>query len=639
VRQNCAPRSPRVNDIRHRAVTGRLLSSSDVTEHGEVAVPGATHGGLRVYRGVRVLGMHRSGTSQVAGAFASAGYFAGVDEQLMSGDRWNPPGYFENTAIVAANDAMLASLGATWWRPPAPDDVRTAVPRLAESCADVFAGAVATAGDRPLVLKDPRIGLLMPVWDEVCGPEWLDVLVVRHPLAVARSLSARDGMTIQSALALWEVYLTSIVRSLVGREVVILRFGRDGCKPTDVDELSDFFHRRGLPMPNLSAHVSDLVHFDGDDDELDQYATVNQRRLWAMLDPSVGVHEAFRAPEWATVDPATSRDLVNRSSREPVDVRRELTWLRQENEQLQRSIEAVLNSTSWRVTLPLRWLFGMRKHSELATTARRYWGGRTSVTGAHVHSGALPAEWRSRGAGDTTVCAVVHAYYADLLGEIVDRLLLCERLTDVVVTHPLHVPESDLAGPLELLRDAGVTVHAVRVENLGRDVWPFLQVLDIMLATRCHAFVKVHTKKTPHAGEGYGEQWRRELLEGLLPGHASVESIVSFIVNAPVPGFVAPAPRVVRASHRDKSRKYLRRLCRKAGIRSRFPILFPAGTMYWCARNWLEFLRDLQLRRDDFEPEPLALDGTMAHAIERLIGSFCTDRNAHIWQTRFLPGD
>lgn len=582
-----------------------------------------------------MLGMHRSGTSVVAGAFCAVGYYAGEDTELMPGDRWNPQGYFENTTVVALNDELLAALGARWALPPVPADLEGVLPDLRRRCSAALDRLVGCAGARPVVLKDPRMGLLMPAWNGACGPDMVDVLVLRHPLAVARSLAERDGLTIPTALALWEVYLVSILRNLDGRPVAVLAFDGTGCGTPDPTGLDRFFTSRGLRAPNLAVHSAADVHFGADDEEFAHYATVDQQRLWEVLSALVGVHDEFLAPRAASRYPGESHDLVRQSARQTGNTAREVAWLRQEHEQLQRSIEAVLHSTSWRVTLPLRWLFGMRRRSEVDTTSRRYWSRRASVPGAQVHSGALPVEWAARGAGDTTVCAVVHAYYPDLLSEIVERLLICGRLTDVVVTHPLHVAESELSGPLAALRAAGITVRVVRTENRGRDVWPFLQVLDIMLATECHAFVKVHTKKTLHAAEGYGEQWRRELLEGLLPDRESVESIVTFIANAPVPGFVAPVPRVVRATGRDRSRRHLRRLRKQGGLRRHFPTLFPAGTMYWCARNWLEFLRALDLQREDFEPEPLAVDGTMAHAVERLIGNFCADRRAHIWQTRF----
>ena len=177
-----------------------------------------------------------------------------------------------------------------------------------------------------------------------------------------------------------------------------------------------------------------------------------------------------------------------------------------------------------------------------------------------LHTGELPDEYGRRGAGDTAVCAVVHAYYPDLLPEIVDRLVRCKRLTHAVVTHPLHVPSDALDEQLERLRHRGVNVQLRRLENRGRDVLPMLQVLDLLLATDCNAFVKVHTKKSLQSADGYGERWRRELLDGLLPGEIGNEKIVAFLANAPEVGFIAPAKWVVQTRERDLVAKRLSRI-------------------------------------------------------------------------------
>jgi len=338
----------------------------------------------------------------------------------------------------------------------------------------------------------------------------------------------------------------------------------------------------------------------------------------------------IRVDEWGLIASQSVRG-------EDADRARELRWLREENDRLRENLDAVLNSTSWRITAPVRRLVGLRQRNEVQGLVQRNRSAVGAGEGARLHAGSLPDGWLGRGAGDTTVCAVVHVFYPELLPEIVERLLLCRRLTDVIITHPLHISESDLVGSLTSLRAMGVRVRCVRVENLGRDVWPLVQVIDHLLATSCHAFVKVHTKRTPHVPAEYGDRWRTELLEGLLPGPDGIEEIVTFLANAPVPGYVAPARWIARTAHRERTRRHLRQLCERGGIRCPYPVWFPAGTMYWCGRNWLEFLRALELGRNDFEPEPLPPDGTMAHAVERLIGCFSSDRRADVWQTRFGP--
>ncbi|HBF30127.1 hypothetical protein [Rhizobium sp.] len=62
---------------------------------------------------VVVLGMHRSGTSAISGAFVALG--AGSPKTFMSADANNEKGYFESLAIMRINDDVLKSAGSFWF--------------------------------------------------------------------------------------------------------------------------------------------------------------------------------------------------------------------------------------------------------------------------------------------------------------------------------------------------------------------------------------------------------------------------------------------------------------------------------------------------------------------------------------------
>src|SRR5262249_24370541 len=47
--------------------------------------------------------------------------------------------------------------------------------------------------------------------------------------------------------------------------------------------------------------------------------------------------------------------------------------------------------------------------------------------------------------------------------------------------------------------------------------------------------------------------------------------------------------------------------------------LFPGGSMYWIRPFLLRQIAALKLRPEDFEVEPLPIDGTTAHGVERLL--------------------
>jgi hypothetical protein len=47
---------------------------------------------------------------------------------------------------------------------------------------------------------------------------------------------------------------------------------------------------------------------------------------------------------------------------------------------------------------------------------------------------------------------------------------------------------------------------------------------------------------------------------------------------------------------------------------------FPFGTMFWARTAALKPLIDLNLQWEDYPEEPIPIDGSMLHAMERLLG-------------------
>lgn len=151
----------------------------------------------RFHAPVLVLGMHRSGTSCVAGMLAAHG-ITPLGTVVRNWD--NARGHFEAAAVVRLNEAVLAHSGGHWLLPPSV--VRWTDEQAAERDA--------LLGHASSVLKDPRTLLTLPFWRASLLP--MRVLgIVRSPLSVARSLSSWRQMPVRDGLALWQAHNTVLL--------------------------------------------------------------------------------------------------------------------------------------------------------------------------------------------------------------------------------------------------------------------------------------------------------------------------------------------------------------------------------------------------------------------------------------------
>jgi hypothetical protein len=159
--------------------------------------------------GLVVLGVHRSGTSALAGALQSLGFEAGAAP--LPPNVYNESGYFEDSNVIGFNDALLHRMGRSWsdarMLPPAWEHQAWA-PALRHEGAATLRHAYDLR--KPWVLKDPRLCRVLPLWRQVFSDLKLQpgyLISLRHPLAVASSLQHRDDLPAQWACVLYAIHL------------------------------------------------------------------------------------------------------------------------------------------------------------------------------------------------------------------------------------------------------------------------------------------------------------------------------------------------------------------------------------------------------------------------------------------------
>jgi tetratricopeptide (TPR) repeat protein len=163
-----------------------------------------------------VLGMHRSGTSCLAGMLSAAG-LASAGDTIRNWD--NARGHHEMLEAVRLNEAVLAHSGGHWLSPPA------TLRWTDEHAAARDALLAAQIDGRPSLLKDPRTLLTLAFWRASAVP-WRAIGIVRHPLAVARSLESWREMPLAEGVALWAAHARALEADRAEHAYPLIDFDR-----------------------------------------------------------------------------------------------------------------------------------------------------------------------------------------------------------------------------------------------------------------------------------------------------------------------------------------------------------------------------------------------------------------------------
>ncbi|HEY1991926.1 MAG TPA: glycosyltransferase, partial [Gammaproteobacteria bacterium] len=158
-----------------------------------------------------ILGMHRSGTSLLAGSCRLLGADLGDRNRMMEARQDNVMGFWEHDEIVHIHDQILERLGFAW------DDVRGLPDKwwtyqLIQGQREALKAVLLRDFDDTALgcVKDPRLCRLLPLWQEILtelGWQPLYLLAGREPGEIAASLKARNDFPAEKSLLLTLRYL------------------------------------------------------------------------------------------------------------------------------------------------------------------------------------------------------------------------------------------------------------------------------------------------------------------------------------------------------------------------------------------------------------------------------------------------
>lgn len=234
----------------------------------------------------------------------------------------------------------------------------------------------------------------------------------------------------------------------------------------------------------------------------------------------------------------------------------------------------------------------------------------------------------------------VHAHFVE------EFQIVLDCLGNVSPIHTLHVTTNSVYKKEQLSEminrwdqaDCIVTVEIV--ENRGRDVLPMIDWLKES-SEKFDLVLHVHTKRSPHLGDK-GGVWFRNSLNGLIGTRSSCQSLFAYFSEMDNLGVAYPAPVDINAEWVTwgPNLPLAENLIRKLGLDSSVlndEIDFPAGTMFWFRPDALSDLFNGQITKEDFPEEPIGLDGTLAHTIERCIQYLAANSGYEVIKTTVLP--
>lgn len=181
---------------------------------------------MRMSKGkiVVVLGMHRSGTSAITEFVSSLGFNVPGD-QLAVELEVNERGFWESQQVVNFNDELLAKLDLSWYSLRRFSNWDQLDSSYWSSMVDWLTSQLVSSNW--LVIKDPRINVLLPIWKKILDSldaEIFFINVNRHPDKVVQSINKRDGFGYTASYALWLHYIIKPFEFVLDRNCYFINY-------------------------------------------------------------------------------------------------------------------------------------------------------------------------------------------------------------------------------------------------------------------------------------------------------------------------------------------------------------------------------------------------------------------------------
>lgn len=224
------------------------------------------------------------------------------------------------------------------------------------------------------------------------------------------------------------------------------------------------------------------------------------------------------------------------------------------------------------------------------------------------------------------IALVMHLYFEDLLEESLHYAEAMPEEADVYITTGSEEMKAAIEKVFAGLRCRRLTVRVIT--NRGRDVSSILVgVKDVIMDYDIVCFT--HDKKTTQVNPGTaGAGFCYKCFENILAGKAFVANVIHTFAENPRLGLLSPpepnhGPFYPTLGKEWRSNyETTKALAGELGIHvpidaAKAPVA-PYGSVFWFRPRAMKSLYAKDWQYEDFPEEPLAIEGTISHAIERI---------------------
>lgn len=287
---------------------------------------------------------------------------------------------------------------------------------------------------------------------------------------------------------------------------------------------------------------------------------------------------------------------------------------------LRRSLELIESESDYDTSLIFQNILRISKPKDLAT----------NLSLLKIFDSSNEVELRK----DIKILVILHMYYAELIDDLSSYLDNIPCSYDLLITTSSEDNKRSLLNS-EKIKNKNINNLDIRVvkENRGRDMSSLLITCkDKVLSEDYDWICRLHSKKSPQAGFAASEHFKEMMYLNLLKDRCYTSKVIHFLDSNKNIGFAMPPmlhigyPTLGHSWFGNKI--YSLELAKRLKINVPFDDFSPYtayGSMYWFRPQALKKLFEYNWTFEDFHAEPMPIDNTLSHGLERILAYVAHD--------------